>query len=150
MIRRDLQKKQSEKEPYLIWNKFIDLIANEDESDLTDKQRTAQQVFWYDSEIQNGGHMQYFENHPKSDYTEVIESLKKVGAIKHANILEMSSIVFLGNRREPINSIPEYVEIAKRGEYDEYDSMYFKVKPDINCYLEKYLEDNLSEFINFI
>jgi hypothetical protein len=149
LIKRDLSKKQAEKEPHLIWNAFIDLIAVEEESELTNKQRIAHHVFWYDSEIQNGGHLQYFENHPKLDYSEVIESLNKVGAHKQAEILKISSKVFLIADRKPISSASEYSEIDKNGEYDEYDSMYYNISHSINFYLEKYLDDNLNEFINF-
>ena len=49
------------REPHLIWNAFIDLIAIEDYGDLSPIQRKAHLVFWYESEVQNGGHGQYFE-----------------------------------------------------------------------------------------
>lgn len=88
MIRRKLKSAEVKKNPYIVWNVFIDLLAMEDESDLSEKQRIAHDAFWYDSEIQNGGHMQYFENKFKKDYSGIIKSLNLIGAKKQAKIFE--------------------------------------------------------------
>jgi hypothetical protein len=55
MILRKLSKREVESEPFQIWNAFIDLLAMEDYRDLNPVQRAAHLVFWYESEIQNGG-----------------------------------------------------------------------------------------------
>ena len=57
----ELEKAIVEKKPYLLWNTFIGIIA-EDPSKLSDIQGLAHFAYQYDSEVQNGGHLQYFEN----------------------------------------------------------------------------------------
>jgi len=147
MIRRKLKSAEVKKNPYIVWNAFIDLLAMEDESDLSEKQRIAHDAFWYDSEIQNGGHMQYFENKFKKDYSGIIKSLNLIGAKKQAKIFEKAVKQFTKKNRKIIETVKEYVEIALEGEYDKYDQEYGKVKPEMNEYLEKYLEKNKNEFI---
>jgi hypothetical protein len=41
------------------WNAFIQLLALTDYDELAPQQRAAHLVFWYESEVQNGGHLQY-------------------------------------------------------------------------------------------
>jgi hypothetical protein len=41
-------------------------------------------VFWYDSEVNNGGHLQYFENQGTNHLTETINTLKKLKAFSQA------------------------------------------------------------------
>jgi hypothetical protein len=62
MKTRTLTKGEVEKEPYRVWNAYVDLLAVEDHRDLVPEQRAVYLVFWYESEVQNGGHLQYFEN----------------------------------------------------------------------------------------
>lgn len=62
MITRSLTKQEVEAEPFRVWNAYVDLLAMEKYGALSREQRPAFLVFWYESEVQNGGHFQYFEN----------------------------------------------------------------------------------------
>ena len=48
--------------------------------DLTPEQRRAHLVFWYESEMQNGGHLQYFENRGAEHLEETVYALGLLGA----------------------------------------------------------------------
>lgn len=57
-IKGKLKKYQlSEKD--LLWNKFIDEICSRELSALNKTQKTAALAFWYDAEMNNGGHCGY-------------------------------------------------------------------------------------------
>lgn len=62
MITRKLSRAMLSQKPYEVWNAFVDLLAMENYTDLDEVQRAAHLCFWYDSEVQNGGHLQYFAN----------------------------------------------------------------------------------------
>jgi hypothetical protein len=81
MIRRKLTKGIIEKERFQIWNSFVDILVMEDENKLTDIQIDAQRAFLYESEVQNGGHLQYFENIKLKNYSHIIGSIRKIGAM---------------------------------------------------------------------
>ncbi|MFT6816097.1 MAG: hypothetical protein ACJAZ3_002014 [Sphingobacteriales bacterium] len=55
MIKRTLSQNQVSDEPWHVWNAFVDILAMEDYNDLGDIQKPAHSIFWYESEIQNGG-----------------------------------------------------------------------------------------------
>jgi hypothetical protein len=40
----------------------VNLPSSEDYANLSEERRPAHLVFWYESEVQNGGHLQCFEN----------------------------------------------------------------------------------------
>jgi hypothetical protein len=48
--------------------------------------------------------------------------------------------------RDSIDTVEEYVFEVLEGEFNKLDSDYYKCKPDMNHYLEKFLEDNESSF----
>ena len=147
MIKRKILRENFEKEPYQFWNEFIDLLAMENENELTDIQKNAQRAFWYESEIQNGGHFQYFENVKFNNYSDIIKSIKFIGATDHAIILEKAVKIYFNKRRKIINSIKKFINGSLEDEYSELDSEYGLIEPNMNYYLEEYLKNHQDEFI---
>jgi hypothetical protein len=47
MIKRKISREKIEKESYQLRNAFIDILAMEDENNLTDIQENAQRTFYY-------------------------------------------------------------------------------------------------------
>ena len=147
MAIRNLTIEIARSEEYQIWNSFIDILAMESEENLSDIQKHAQRAFWYESEIQNGGHLQYFENQKMESYCEVIHSLKIIGAIEHAMVLQKATDMLLSKKRKPIITLKSFIKKALENEYGEYDSEYYDINPDMNYYLENYLNKFMDEFI---
>ncbi len=139
-----------DKEPYLMWNAFIDIIACEEISKMNDIQKKASLCFWYDSELQNGGHLQYFENTSiigNTDYQEVIDALNWLGANSQAEILQRAVNIYYSKARGFIRSVLEFVNTARTGEYDVLDNEYYNCKPDMAQLLEKLLTMYQNEFV---
>jgi hypothetical protein len=70
-----------------IWNGFVELLALSRPEELTPEQRPAQLVFWYQSEVLNGGHLQYVVNRGSAEAREAIGALESFGATEHARLL---------------------------------------------------------------
>ena len=75
MIRRQIGQSDLSNDPYSIWNAFVEILATEEYEELTEVQKTAQLVFLYDAEVQNGGHLQYFLNSAGQRASETVEAL---------------------------------------------------------------------------
>jgi hypothetical protein len=69
--------------------------------ELSAEQRPAHLVFWYESEVQNGGHLQYFENRGIEHLAETIAALGLVSASCQQRLLQDASTLFLSNPRKP-------------------------------------------------
>ena len=93
-MRRQLHRHLLAEEPHLRWNAFIDLLAVESYADLDPSQRPAHLVFWYESEVQNGGHGQYFENQGVGRIEEVLAALSQFGLSEHASVLRSAVQAF--------------------------------------------------------
>ena len=153
----ELLKSEIVNKPYLIWNAFIQVITESRYADLNDIQNVALFAFWYDSEVQNGGHLQYFENKGKLFrnrepllFSTTLESLKILGAKEQANILSLASEKYLSQVRNHPNNVEEYCTLALEDEFGEYDRRYYKCTPDMNSLLEMYLQKHLNEFVKLI
>jgi hypothetical protein len=124
----------------------VDLLAMEKYQDLTEEQRAADLVFWYKSEVQNGGHLQYFENRKGRYLSEPIAAL---GILK-ANcqqVLRDVADLFFSRKREPIQTVEEYSAIALAGEFSELDSRFYNCSPSLMECLEAYLRHHQSSFV---
>ena len=80
MIIRKLNRDLVRAKPYEVWNSFVDILATEKYENLDDVQRVAHLCFWYDSEVQNGGHLQYFENRGTGLLDKTLAALGALGA----------------------------------------------------------------------
>src|SRR5712691_6060097 len=112
MKTRHLTKGKVEGAPNCVWNAFVDLLAVEDYRDLTPEQRAAHLVFWYESEVQNGGHFQFFENRGTEQLGETIEALGLLGAVCQQDVLREAGEAWLSRSRPPIQMAEEFCETA--------------------------------------
>ncbi len=153
----ELSKSEVEKTPYLVWNSFIHLIALSEYKDLTNVQMAASLTFNYDSEVQNGGHLQYFENtaklYPNKEHLLIdatLDALKVIGAIEQENILSSASKKYYSQERMHPKTVGEYCETALEDEFGDFDNGYYETDPNITSLLEKYLEAHLAEFVKIV
>jgi hypothetical protein len=144
---REVSREQVRVDPYIVWNEYVNLLAMSDYKDLTRTQRAAHLVFWYEHEIQNGGHLQYFENHGTARVGEVIHALRRLSVDSQADILSRAAAHFSKKGRRRIKSVEKYIEIALEGEFDVFDRAFHRCRPSLVQALEAFLAHNQPEFV---
>jgi hypothetical protein len=144
---RKLSQQQLRDDPYIVWNEYVSLLATSNYRDLTEAQRAAHLVFWYDSEVQNGGHLQYFENRGIGQSNEVIAALRRLGAKCHADVFARAVALFAARHRPRIETVEVYVETALECEFDGLDYLFHECQPPLVKVLEAFLERNQAEFV---
>src|SRR5207247_2427928 len=127
-------------QPYLAWNAFINLVGASEYTELTPVQRVARLAFLYDAAVQNGGHLQYFENHRLSYLKETLAALKTIGANCQHDLLVSAARRWKSSPRKIIRTVAEYVARARQEEFSAEDSGYYQCRPEIcTDLLERYL-----------
>lgn len=147
MIRRELTTEQVEKEPWTEWNSYVDLLAMEDYDDLTRIQQIASSLFWYDSEVQNGGHLQYFLNQGLENVKATLDALETLENKDYHEILKKALSKYQSLDLTGIEDVEDYIEEALEDHFGELDEKYHSIEPTIQSILEEYLEKNRDEFI---
>jgi len=107
------------------WNRFVRLACKDwMTAELNAVQRAAFLCFWYDAEVNNGGHGQYFDIFPELDPDEVAAALATVaGEIAAAN----------------------FSRAVLEGEMDDYalaDDVFYALEPSFGDRLMAYVEAN--------
>ncbi len=141
-----LTKHEVEAEPFRVWNAFINLIAKGYE-EMSAEQKQAHLVFRYESEIQNGGHLQYFENCGAEGVEDTIHALGLLGAVCQQNVLRDAGALFRSREREPMKSVEEYVATALEDEFGEFDRRFEMCSPSLQECLEEHLKQHQSTFV---
>ena len=144
---RTLTKHEVEAEPFRIWNAYVDLLATEDYHDLSPEQRPAHLVFWYESEVQNGGHSQYFENRDGEHLTGTVDALGLLEAPCQQQILREAGELWLSRSRPRIHTEQKFCDTALEGEFDAFDSRFRACSPTLQQCLQAYLGRHLSAFV---
>ncbi|MBI4312681.1 MAG: DUF4375 domain-containing protein [Chloroflexi bacterium] len=134
----------------MAWNSFIDLIAMTPRESLSPAQQVAAFSFKYDAEVQNGGHLQFFENSSGKYVPETREALPQLGAHQQREVLLQAYKRRTSKPRKRIRTVEEYVETGLEQEFEDLDSAYYNCKPTITDLLEKWLDQNFDEFIEIV
>ena len=109
------------------WNRFIDEICSKDLDDLSEIQKNAVLCFWYDGEVQNGGHSLYFDVCEESDHSRLTKALSAVGGGEAARIFEQA------------------LSEGEKDGWSEADEAYYRLSPSLCRRLMDYVEENREE-----
>jgi hypothetical protein len=136
----------------LAWNAMIDLCAMEPTNRLSPIQRTAAFAFWYMSEVNNGGHFQYFVNRHADPHLEVVDALRVIGAQHSARVL-LEALEQLGPDRPPqrLTDVAHYLRVERELDLSRFDTMWgAEGDREINQRLEDYLRHHEDEFVEWV
>ncbi len=109
------------------WNRFINEICFKDKSNLTMLQKATVLSFWYDAEMNSGGHSGYFDCYPDIKPDELIWALGEVGGT-----------AYIKNFKEAIlNGCDDY--------YLKTDDVFYSIKPSLTDILMEYVVAHSKE-----
>lgn len=108
---------------------------------------TLEALMYYDSQVNNGGHDQYFAN-SEGAYLDLVEDgLKLYASDFHLHILQRALYRYrpdLYAEHADLDPIPPSGEENWRSPYDDLDSLYFKANPKLPDLIEKFIRSNLE------
>lgn len=149
-MKREIDSATAAAEPWKVWNAFIDLIATEELEALSPTQRTAHLVFWYDSEVQNGGHHQFFVNGGEIHLHETLDALGELGLGCQSDILRQAAEVWMSSEHTFPETGEEFVAGALEGELDSHDAAFHDCLPGIGEMLERHLKEHQDEYVHLV
>ena len=111
------------------WNRFIYEVCMQELSSLSDIQKAAAICFWYDAEMNSGGHSGFFDCHSEINKDDVIYSLQFIGADAF------------------IENFLEAVSIGIDDGYVTTDDIFYKLEPSLSDIVEKYVIEHANEIM---
>lgn len=112
------------------WNRFITEICMRDRASLNERQRDAVICFWYDAEMQNGGHSAYFDSDPIAAPEEAESAIRRIGGDAIADNFRKAA------------------ETGASGDWEETDSAYFAFLPSLSDLLMDHVALHADEILN--
>ncbi|ADG65992.1 hypothetical protein Plim_0140 [Planctopirus limnophila DSM 3776] len=105
----------------------------------------------YDSEVNNGGHTQFFSNSSGGHWMEALKGLKEMGAHERAKVLEEAIKLFgaSGPSRNDENRHKELAKLVSRHRklFESLDDRYYSCTEDVNVLLAKFAVQNKQHFM---
>jgi hypothetical protein len=116
----------------------------EDYETLSALQRTAHLAFWYESEVENGGHGQYLENRGVDRLGETIQALEALGLPCHAGLVAQIRQALPQN-----GEAVEWEEALSEDFLADLDEGFAACAPTITEGLQRHLEAHRAEYIEW-
>lgn len=124
-------------------------VYNENLSHFTQEQRRMFALIWYDSEVSNGGHEQFFCNSTGIVWKDALEGMRMIGADGIAENFQKAIDLFGGKvpyeRSEREEKLDELYENDDFEGFDEMDSYYFKYT-ELVTRMNQYVVSHPQEF----
>lgn len=117
-------------EKQLRWNRFIEEICSREIASLSPVQRTAVLCFWYDAEMNSGGHSGYFDCYPNTDEAELVDALLSVG------------------NQEIADNYQKAVSVGKLDDWQQTDMAFGAFSPSLCSCLQEYVERYKGEIFD--
>ena len=147
MVLRKVNRKEYGEWEGRAWNAFVDLVATGDPTCFTDIQLRAYLVFWYDAEVANGGHLQYFVNHCPEQVVATLQALNDLKMPYHQIVL-LDAFEFVKlNPIKNIETVEEYVAEELEDKFGQFDADFYECEPQPFEVLKSYLAEHFDEFI---
>ena len=122
----------------------------DDFENLNEAEKTFLYVEILEAEINNGGFVQYFFNSSGDHANEVLESLKKIGALKTAKLIEEACSYFPENPipkdNEKRHKILENIDPQTSEKWNELEDKFYLYEENIGGLALKYVRQNKTEF----
>jgi hypothetical protein len=147
VLKRRLSHAAIESDPNAVWNAYIESLASSAYDELNHVQRPPQLAFWYESEVQNGGHLQFFKNQREESIQPTVEALVVIGAVAFADILRNAMDRRRFAQASEAGDVKDFISLTEKGEFSDLDRAYYAQRPTMISFLESYLAANFSEFI---
>jgi hypothetical protein len=146
----NLSRKKVSRNPRLRWDGLNEFLAFADLIKLSLVQRVAYLAYWYSSQIEMGGHHDYFSTQPKCDFSEVVAALRTVGSIEQASILTAAlDAVQAASARAPAEYANRFVAGVEFADLIEFDEAFERCTRSVQQCLMDYLDKHESEFIEW-
>ncbi|WP_432664409.1 DMP19 family protein [Wukongibacter baidiensis] len=112
---------------------------------FTDSQRYVFAIIWYLSEVNNGGHDQFYFNSTGIVWEDAMKGFEVIGLKKNYEIIKESTMRLGGypskDRIERNNQLEKL-----EPEFDDLDDRLYKLEKDIDEELLEYIKNNREEF----
>ncbi|MCA0894960.1 DMP19 family protein [Microbulbifer agarilyticus] len=110
---------------------------------LSEKEQAIYTIWWLEAEVNNGGFHQYFSNSAGDHAVVALASLKNIGAVKTADLLENAIGVAFGetypqSQRERQNQLGVDEEV-KFSKLEELDSKFYEYPENFYKLLDSYV-----------
>jgi len=150
MIKRKISKDLIGKERGLIWNAYVDIVCMEEYDKLTEIQQVGKALFWYENEVENGGHLQYLFNRGIEELELTIKALKFVYHNDFIPLLEQAKKIYDNLDFSKVEDIESYVEMALDDHFGYCDEQFYQITPSLYSLQLSFLLDFQQEFIEII
>ena len=118
---------------------------NDDLSKFSIPQRYAFAIEWYITEVNNGGHTQFYDNSTGLVWEDAMKGFQAIGAQKNHEIIKESADRLGGNpsknREKRYDQMNEY-----NPEFDDLDQKYYESEAAMLSKLQQYMRDNAADF----
>ena len=126
-------------------------VYNKDLEGFTEEQRRLLALQWYDSEVCNGGHDQFFANATGVVWKDALEGMHMIGATQLADNFQKVIDLLGGHipfdteeRNEMLDRLDEEGDFEG---FEEMDDLFYEYEEELEEWMDNYVMEHAEKFV---
>ena len=121
------------------WNRFV--LRAVEEAPQIESEKPLYALFWYQSEVNNGGHLQYFLNVSEpGEWQMAAGAARGIGQEAVADNLAQAVALWQSADRSAPNTSEEFVDEALEDEFGHFDRKFYELEGPFRQAFENAIE----------
>jgi len=121
------------------WNRFV--LRAIEEAPQIEAEKPLYALFWYQTEVNNGGHLQYFLNVTEpGEWHIAVDAARSIGQDEVAANLAQSVALWESVDRTAPNSTEQFVDAALEDEFGHFDRKFYELEGPFRQAFENAIE----------
>lgn len=118
------------------WNDFVDRAIEDQPQRKEEGDLYA--LFYYQAEVNNGGHHQYFYNWSEpADWQKAVAGARRIGMQQVADLLEEAIALWQTKTRPRHATMDEFLADAREAEFEVFDERFYAIDHELQTAFER-------------
>lgn len=142
-----VSKSEYEKDPSARFRALVEYLGQNNSPQADRELELVRLAFFYDAEVLNGGHLQYFVNRGTNEAPAVLSALEAVGDLERAALLRSCLARVAASPLPRVESLGAYADLAAARSFRSEDTRYYEIRPELLQRIQDFITPKLSQLV---
>ena len=142
-----VSKSEYDKDPSARFWALVDYLGRNNVPQADRQLEVVRLAYFYDAEVLNGGHLQYFINRGTNEAPAVLTALEALGDLERAALLRSCLAKATARPLPEIKSLDAYADLARERSFRLEDTRYYELQPELLQRIQDFIAGKLPELV---
>lgn len=121
------------------WDSFVDRAI--EHAPQIESENELYSLFYYQAEVNNGGHHQYFHNWPdEAEWARAASGARGIGQTAVADLIQRAATLWKSKARHRPDNMEGFMAEAREAEFSAFDDSFYEIEEKFQAAFERHVK----------